>query len=164
MNKTEKTKRPLWRIPAVLLLLVLITACFGPYLYARYVSSTKVPEQSATVAYFDTDMPNPLETTVYVDMNPTSQPRSFTVRATNGSEVSVRFILETETDGNLPLLFSGITPLVEDSTGCWHFDAPPATAQTPLTFTVAWDPNETGFQYAGGVNFLKLTVSAEQLD
>lgn len=170
------TKRMSWilRITAIAICLIALIFLLISGLLAKYVSSEE-EGGGAKVAnfYIDTDL-SEFEQSIPLEMNPKGEKEiKFTV--TNDSEVDVHFSVSMEFNGNLPLnmvvtqensdseadaqVFAGTA--IDSSLVEWEGELKYSQSKT-YKITVSWMEDAAGYQYAGGVGVIDLSVCAQQ--
>lgn len=177
----KKDYRPnrIFRAALVLLCTVLVSVWMISGLWARYTTGSTGSDE-ARVASFDVtaDMKN-FEAMFTVPLNPgESAAYSFEIKNSSETAVNLQAILETE--GNLPLkieyqkgstnadtwniLAENIQEVQEGK--CKFSDAMAAGNEEIQTYQIqiSWPADRDGYQYANGVETVKLSVTASQID
>lgn len=176
-----KEYRPnrVFRAALALLCVVLVSVGMMSGLLARYTAGGTGSDE-ARVASFDVtaDLQN-FETTFPVQLQPgDSVICSFDI--TNSSETAVNMQAVLETEGNLPLMIEykkgstntgswvSLAKNIQDveEGSCKFSDAMAAGNKEKQTYQirVSWPEDRNGYQYANGVETVKLSVTASQID
>lgn len=173
MGKKKETDKSENKLPQILLLLCSLTLFsfwMLSHLYARYTTQM-TGQDSARVAAFHVKDGNDLQETYVLDPSITDgDAQKITVTVENNSEVAVRYTFSFEADGNLPLEITagapeGITLQKEMAQNVWTVEKEAAVKwDETYTFTLSMEKEEENYRYSGGVESIRLTVKAEQID
>ncbi len=170
MAHGEQLKNWILRAAALLLCLTLLSLFAMSRLYARYTTATSFSD-GARVARFQFEANDTLsqQESYAVSLDPqTSQKIEITLHS--NSEVALRCSIAFTSTGNAPLEFApeqtqldGLTLEKDTDADTWHLDIP-AGSETTVTPTFTVQLANAGYENAGSVAEIALTVRTEQLD
>lgn len=164
----QKTEQRILRILAVLLGLTLISFWMLSGLYAKYVTGSQGEDSARVAAFRITDANDIQETYVLNPSLSADEAKKVTVTIENASEAALRYTFSFETEGNLPLQITGSGPegvMLTQEEQVWTTERPAGSgAEESYTFTLSMSNEEQNYQYAGGVESIRLTVRTEQID
>lgn len=169
MSGIEKFQTVISRTLLILLAFTIYSFWMLGGLYARYVTKAEGGD-NARVAYFQIADSNTLQKTYkLVPMSTDNQEQAFTVNMSNNSETAVRYTFSIEKEGNLPLNITAQNNgnvLTKDTVSdVWSVErAAGKSGDEEYKFTLSLDNTEENYRYSGGVESIRLTVKAEQID
>lgn len=168
-----------FRAALVLLCVVLVSVWMMSGLLARYTAGV-VGSDDARAASFDVTADMQSFETVFPVRQKPGDSATFNFEITNSSETAVDIQAVLETEGNLPLkieyqkgstaadswniLAENIQEVQEGK--CSFSDALAARNEEKQTYQIqiSWPTDRKGYQYANGVETVKLSVTASQID
>lgn len=155
MKKTNRRAPTVLYIGAMLLCALLITSHMMGGIYARYASFDQ-GEASARVAKFEFTETLTPQTKTFVlsgDAWVPKQTLPIKVSVTNSGEVTIRYTIKVENlTNNLPIESKTVTEVVAMG------------ATETVSVEIVWNETETGTEYAGKTDVLRISVTAEQVD
>lgn len=170
MQQSSLREKKIMCATAVLFYLCLFTFWLTAKVYAGYIMQT---EQSvhAYIAAFHTGSSRTWKE--MYELNPSmsgTEEQKIAINVENNSEVAVRYIFSFETEGNLPLVITGNGPEQsvlqkgkEENT--WIIERKAGLHQDETyVFTLSLNCDGETYQYAGGVDSIRLTIVGEQID
>ncbi|XCP85916.1 hypothetical protein ABXS75_03690 [Roseburia hominis] len=179
----EETRayRPNWvfRAAMVLLCMVLVLTYITAGLLAKYAAMGTGQDQARVASYDVTANMPAFETEIPVVLKP-GESKEYTFTITNSSEVAVQMQAALQTEGNLPLKIehqkgtaeSGnwqtLTGNIQTESGTTCTWSDPLAAgdveEQTYRIRISWAENCSEYQYANGVEAVKLTITASQID
>ena len=158
MKQDMKTKTVKMNIPmclaCILLCLTMFSAAMVSGLYARYTAGNTAEDAARVAAFSVTETGDVLTQELRLHIDPDT-PAEVIVTVKNDSETAVRYRMEANNPfENLPLQFDLDEPTAYEI-------APGKTAE--CTLTVSWS-GAADVRYAGRVDLIELTLTAEQID
>jgi hypothetical protein len=181
-NKKVSRIKLLPYLAIFLLVLAFVGVRFLPRLYAKYTSSGTTANE-AQVAKFDVTAGDSYSDTCEISVNPQSEVSQYLYEVSNSGEVVLRVEVKLEIRGNLPLQISVKSPKNAESAlreientlspsveadpiiVTWDYILSPNSVNIDL-IEIGWT-SEAGFddaRYANGVEGIKMTISAYQID
>lgn len=149
----KKVNRPpiVFGVGLLLLCLTLLSVNMTSGLYARYVTQAEGSD-SARVAKFDLTAPADYVRDVEVVLSP-GTPCEYEFVFTNSGETTLRYVITmTNTTGNLPLVLTGETGVIE-------------MGQTVTAkCKIGWDPADLSAKHSGKVDVVRMDIVVEQVD
>lgn len=130
-----------------------------------YVSTTFSGDQ-ARVAKFEIEEPGYQEVLVTADLVPGEQ-SSHLLEVRNKSEVAVEYTIAVKnTTGNLPLSFTVDGVGADETSGEFSYTEPlqPNESKRSYVLQIMWPEDISSPDYAGMVDLIKVTVTANQKD
>lgn len=160
----------IFRIAAILLILVLFSTCIVTGRLARYVSSTQGMD-SARVARFELTQSGVQEDVFYTHIQP-GQVTLHTITVQNKSEVAMRYRVQmVNVTQNLPGLCFQLarwengedsTELFEEATNTFSEELAPGSSEVTIVIRTVWDNTDPA--NIEKVDYVKMIVTAEQID
>lgn len=158
MTDNRKPHVLVFRLAAVLLILVMLSSGMVAGRFARYIT-TSSGSDSARVARFSVTESGILKDTVSVKIVP-GQKLPLSVQIQNDSEVAVSYSVSAENQyNNLPLTFT----LLDNTTPVGEARLAPGETKN-LALQIYWDESITDDKYMGRVDLIRLTLQVNQLD
>lgn len=169
MKENRNNSNLAMRAAAVLFCLTMLSLWVLTGTYAKYITQASGSDSARTAA-FDISDTNSLQQTFAVSLYP-GKKENISINVTNKSEVAVRYIFTYETDGNIPLTINmdaetGKTVPVKSADGSNTFsvDCVPAKGEETDHYSAVLSMSNDNYQYSGGVQWITLTLKAEQID
>lgn len=162
MGRSKKLNNRIWYAAALLLCLTAVSVCAMGRLYARYTAGVSASDQARVARFAITEAGELTQQIEISGMQPGDQ-RFFSVTVTSNSEVTVAFRLAVVNEyQNLPLTFALLNSAGEaiDAGTIAAND----NAEKTYTLRVTWGAEEKNPDYAGRVDVLRITLTAEQVD
>ncbi|MBQ8184799.1 MAG: hypothetical protein IJ036_03325 [Lachnospiraceae bacterium] len=159
-NKTAHFNIPMC-IACVLLCLTLLSIHMTSGLFARYTTSDSAMDSARVAAFHVTESRRSFSEELVLPLSPGTFETQILV--TNQSEVAIQYEIHVENvTRNVPLQFQIGTdsPSFTDSAALYSL-AP--DSQDTYTITIIWE-QENAWYYAGMVDLIEITLSAQQTD
>lgn len=170
MGKSNRKTPFVFYFGLVLLTLVMFSTHFMSGLYARYTTMAnggdgarvasfevsevvKFGEKEIVIGTYD------IAETFGIDADGKFTDKTFTFTVANKSEVAVKYTVKAESTGNLPLEFE----LIENNTKKDEISLATG-ADSTFTFRIKWKAEDLDAKYIGMVDYITITVTAEQID
>ncbi len=172
MSGAERRQQTVLKLLIVLMTMTIVSFWMLGNLYAKYVTQGSGAD-SARVAVFQISDSDDLNASYEINPSLTGEKQQkIEIKVTNSSEVALRYSFSFDMDGNLPVEIEGaapdgITMTKKTAENTWTADRAAVSGnavQETYTFTLSLDNTEENYQYAGGVERLRLHVRAEQID
>ena len=163
-RKGKYCRRKKLPVATYLVYLLIATFLFTGVSFSKYATTASGSDEARVAAFdflFDVKGPGTQDRVLAVDTYP-GFAGEYTIKVTDASEVAVKYKVTAEnlTD-NTPL-----TATLMDGNTAYdgHYLTAGEDGTRELTLTLNWDGNNNAAVYAGEVDAIRITVTAEQID